>query len=227
MNHWKKFGAAAVAAAVFLGALPAASAGELAGEEIAMAKIEANKLVPRKKVNFVFRSRVEGEVTGKKTEDGEDTMTAEAYFLTPYCYVMNVQLAQGRTGRVDFEALSDAAKKYQIRLLLNCKNINRDALKNATITVRRGSRGITPVSRRYTLIQRAKGGSLGGDSWGKIGVVLDIAADDVDTSLPVEVTLKGYAGYSATFAFPRADGAFDSYDTKDTTFSWTPLYDSV
>ena len=120
------------------GMQPAMAAQGLGEDEVSMAKIEANKLVPKKRVGFVFRSHADAEALGRTpSEDKSEDMEAEAYLLTPYCNVMSLQIEQGRTGHVDFAALDAAAQTYQLRLRLSCRSLDREGLtkgRRATIS---------------------------------------------------------------------------------------------
>ena len=230
MQLWKKTGAALAAALMLTGAQPALAAPSLSEDEIAEAKVEANKLVPKKRVDFAFRSHAEADVSGRTPdEDKEKGVEAEAYLLTPYCYVMSLQLEQGRTGHADFAALEAAGQSYQLRLRFSCRGFDRDAFTNAEISVRQGRfHEIEPTSRRYTLVQRVKEDSfIGGASWSRVGVVLDLPAEEIEADLPIEVTVTYQNRYFLRFGALHADGAFDQYDTKTPVFSWSPLHDSL
>ena len=69
MNVWKKTAAAIAAATVLAGVQPAMAAQGLAEDEISAAKIEANKLVPKKRVGFAFRSHSEADVFGRTPDE--------------------------------------------------------------------------------------------------------------------------------------------------------------
>ena len=230
MKVWKKMGAAAAAALMLLGTQPAMAASGLSEDEISMAKVEANKLVKKKRVDFAFRSHAEAEVHGRTPdEDKEKGVEAEAYLLTPYCHVMSLQLAQGRTGHVDFAALEHAGETYQLRLRLSFRRFDRDSLANAVITVRQGRfHEIEPVSRRYTTVQRVKDSDFGGgETQSRVGIVLDLPAEEIEADLPLEVTVTYQDRYFLNFGEMHADGAFDQYDTKAPVFAWTPLNDNL
>ncbi|MBR1886019.1 MAG: hypothetical protein IJ812_06390 [Schwartzia sp.] len=228
MKAWRKTGAALAAALMLLGAQPALAARGLAEDEVAAAKMQANKLVPKKRVDFAYRSHAESHITTTAGKDNEG-FEAEAYLLTPYCYVMSLQLAQGRTGRADFAALGTAAQSYQLRLRLTGRGFDRSALQELKISVRQGTlRELTPTARRYTTIQRIKGDAfLGEGSWSRVGIVLDIPADEVQTGIPLAVTMHGPEGRLIEFGPLYADGAFDQYDTKAPVFAWMPLNDTL
>ncbi len=228
MNVWKKTGAAAAAALMLLGTQPAMAARGLAEDEIAAAKIQANKLVPKKRVDFAYRSHAESHITAATAKEAEG-FEAEAYLLTPYCYVMSLQLEQGRTGHVDFAALEEAAKTYQLRLRLTGRGFDRASLYQARISVRQGPMyELTPTARRYTTVQRIKGDAfLGEGSWSRVGVVLDIPAEQVKPGVPITVTMHGLDSLFIEFEPLHEDGAFDQYDTKSPVFAWTPLNDNL
>lgn len=229
MKLWKKSGAALAAALLLIGAQPAFAALSLSEDEILMAKADANKLVPKKRVAFVFRSHADAELFGRTPdEDKEQGVEAEAYLLTPYCHVMSLQIEQGRTGHVDFAALEHAGGTYQLRLRFSCRSLDRDGLANAAIKIRQGRfHEIEPTTRRYTLVQRAKDSDLGGSSWARIGLVLDIPAEAIAEDMPIEVEVVYQDRYFLRFGELHADGAFDQYDTKAPVFSWSPLHDSL
>ena len=230
MNGWKKAAAALAAAMMLAGAQPGMAASGLSEDGISMAKVEANKLVPKKRVDFAFRSHAEAEVSGRTPdEDKEKGIEAEAYLLTPFCHVMSLQLMQGRTGHVDFSALEHAGETYQLRLRFSCRNLDRDGLSTAVITVRQGRfHEIEPLSRRYTTVQRVKDSDFGGgEAQSRIGVVLDLPAKEVEADLPIEVTVTYQDRYFLRFGDLHADGAFDQYDTKAPVFAWTPLNDTL
>ena len=229
MKLWKKSGAALAAALLLIGAQPAFAAPSLSEDEILMAKADANKLVPKKRVAFVFRSHADAELFGRTPdEDKEQGVEAEAYLLTPYCHVMSLQIEQGRTGHVDFAALEHAGGMYQLRLRFSCRSLDRDGLANAAIKIRQGRfHEIEPTTRRYTLVQRAKDSDLGGSSWARIGLVLDIPAEEIAEDMPIEVEVVYQDRYFLRFGELHADGAFDQYDTKAPVFSWSPLHDSL
>lgn len=229
MKLWKKSGAALAAALLLIGAQPAFAAPSLSEDEILMAKADANKLVPKKRVAFVFRSHADAELFGRTPdEDKEQGIEAEAYLLTPYCHVMSLQIEQGRTGHVDFAALEHAGGTYQLRLRFSCRSLDRDGLANAAIKIRQGRfHEIEPTTRRYTLVQRAKDSDLGGSSWARIGLVLDIPAEEIAEDMPIEVEVVYQDRYFLRFGELHADGAFDQYDTKAPVFSWSPLHDSL
>ena len=229
MNLLKKSGAALAAALLLIGAQPAFAAPSLSEEEILMAKADANKLVPKKRVAFVFRSHADAELFGRTPdEDKEQGVEAEAYLLTPYCNVMSLQIEQGRTGHVDFAALEHAGGTYQLRLRFSCRSLDREGLSNAEIKIRQGRfHEIEPTARRYTLIQRAKDSDLGGSSWSRVGLVLDIPAEEIAEDMPIEVEVAYQNRYFLRFGELHADGAFDQYDTKAPVFSWSPLHDSL
>ncbi len=229
MNVWKKTAAAIAAAAMLTGAQPAMAAQGLAEDEISAAKIEANKLVPKKRVGFAYRSHADAEVSGRTPDENkEQEVEAEAYLLTPYCNVMSLQIEQGRTGHVDFAALEHAGGTYQLRLRFSCRSLDRDGLANAAIKIRQGRfHEIEPTTRRYTLVQRAKDSDLGGSSWARIGLVLDIPAEEIAEDMPIEVEVVYQDRYFLRFGELHADGAFDQYDTKAPVFSWSPLHDSL
>lgn len=228
MKLWKKAGAALAAAMLLVGTQPAMAAPRLSEDEILMAKAEANKLVPKKRVGFAFRSYADAEVAGRTPdEDKERGIEAEAYLLTPYCHVMSLQLEQGRTGRVDFAALERAGGTYQLRLRFSCRSLDRDGLVNASINVRQGRfHEIEPTARRYTLVQHAKG-EFGGETQSRVGLVLDLPAEEIAEDMPIEVTVTYQNRYFLRFGELRADGAFDQYETKAPVFSWSPLHDSL
>lgn len=229
MKLWKKSGAALAAALLLIGAQPAFAAPSLSEEEILMAKADANKLVPKKRVDFVYRSHSDAEVFGRMPdEDKEQGIEAEAYLLTPYCHVMSLQLEQGRTGHVDFSALEHAGEKYQLRLRFSCRSLDRDGLANAEIKIRQGRfHEIEPTVRRYTLIQRAKDSDLGGSSWSRVGLVLDLPPEEIEADMPIEVEVTYQNRYFLRFGELHADGAFDQYETKAPVFSWSPLHESL
>ena len=227
MKLWKKAGAALAAAALLLGTQPAMAASGLSEDEIGLAKAEANKLVPKKRVSFAFRSHADSEILSEQKSSGsEPGMDAEAYLLTPFCHVMSLQLEQGRTGRVDFPALENAGRTYQLRLKFDCHSFGREDFQNATIAVSQaGAHGIEPTARRYTLVQRAK--ELGGSATSRIGIVLDLPAREINPDLPIEVTVSGLGSRVVQFGSLHADGAFDQYDTKSSEFAWSPLHDAL
>ena len=227
LEAWKKTGAALAAAMLFLGTQPALAAQSLSTDEIAAAKTEANKLVPKKRVSFAFRSHADAEILGEKNvSEGESGMEAEAYLLTPFCHVMSLQLAQGRTGRADFAALENAARTYQLRLKFDCHSFGREDFENASIVITQArAHGIEPTTRRYTLVQRMK--ELGGSATSRIGIVLDLPAEEINPDLPIDVTVKGLSGRVVQFGALHADGAFDQYDTKSSVFAWSPLHDAL
>lgn len=229
MKDWKKAAAVMAAASMLLGAHPALASRGLGEDEISAAKIEANKLVPKKRVGFVFRSHADADVHGRTTdEEKEQGIEAEAYLLTPYCYVMSLQLEQGRTGHVDFAALEAAAKTYQLRLRFSCRMLDREALSNAVVTVRQGRfHEIVPTSRRYTNVQRVKDSDLGGSSWTRIGLALDLPAAEIAEDMPIEVSVTYQNRYFLQFSELHADGAFDQYDTKAPVFAWSPLHETL
>ncbi|MBR1553104.1 MAG: hypothetical protein IJ631_03715 [Schwartzia sp.] len=227
MSIWKTSGAALAAALLLFGTQPAMAAYGLSEDEIGLAKTEANKLVPKKRVSFAFRSHSDAEILGdKSTSSNEPAMEAEAYLLTPFCHVMSLQLEQGRTGHVDFAALENAGQTYQLRLKFDCHSFGREDFEKATITVSQ-SKGhdIEPTARRYTLVQRAK--ELGGSATSRIGIVLDLPATQFEAELPIEVTVKGLGSRIIQFHALHADGAFDQYDTKSSVFAWSPLHTSL
>ncbi len=225
MELWKKTGAAVAAAILLMGVQPAWAARGLSEDEVAAAKIQANKMVPRKGVDFAFRSHVDGQVISAGRPDSEEEMEAEAYLLTPYCYVMSLQLVQGRTGRVDFGALETAAQMYQIRLRFTGKGFGREEVAGMKIKVRQGTlHELTPSLCRYAPIQRVKGDTfLGEGSWSRMGVVLDIPAEQVDRSLPIYISVQGPGKTAVNFDAMYVDGASDQYDTKAPVFAWSPL----
>ncbi len=229
MKLWKKTGAALAAALLLIGAQPVLAAPSLSEDEILMAKADANKLVPKKRVSFVFRSHADAEVFGRTPdEDKEQSVEAEAYLLTPYCHVMSLQLEQGRTGQVDFAALEHAGGTYQLRLRFSCRSLDRDGLANATVTITQGRfHEIEPTSRRYTLVQRATDSDFGGTSWARVGLVLDLPAEEIAEDMPIEVDVVYQNRYALRFGELHADGAFDQYDTKAPVFSWSPLHDTL
>lgn len=227
MELWKRSGAALAAALLLLGTQPAMAASGLSEDEIGLAKVEANKLVPKKRVSFAFRSHADAEIFEEKTSsESGPGMEAEAYLLTPFCHVMSLQLEQGRTGRVDFAALENAGRTYQLRLKFDCHSFGREDFENATITVSQTRfHEIEPTARRYTLVQRAK--ELGGSSTSRIGIVLDLPADQIERDMPLTVTVKGLGSRIVQFGALHADGAFDQYDTKSSVFAWSPLHDAL
>ncbi len=230
MKLLKKTGAILAAALLLAGAQPVLAAPALTEDEISAAKIEANKLVPKKRVDFAFRSHADAEVSERTPDENKEKgVEAEAYLLTPYCYVMSLQLAQGRTGHADFAALESAGKAYQLRLRFAFRGFDRDALMNAEISVRQGRfHEIKPLSRRYTLVQRVKEDPfIGGTSWSRAGVVLDLPVEEIEADLPIEVTVTYQNKYFLHFGALHADGAFDQYDTKTPVFSWSPLHDTL
>ena len=230
MNVWKKTAAAIAAAAMLTGAQPAMAEQGLAEDEISAAKIEANKLVPKKRVGFAYRSHADAEVSGRTPDENkEQEVEAEAYLLTPYCNVMSLQIAQGRTGHVDFAALEAAAQTYQLRLRFSCRSLDRESLKNAVVTIHQGRfHEIEPTARRYTLVQRVKDSDLGGGStWSRVGLALDLPPEAIEADLPIEVTVTYQNRYFLRFGNLYADGAFDQYDTKAPVFSWTPLNETL
>lgn len=229
MKDWKKAAAVMAAATMLLGAHPALAARGLGEDEISAAKIEANKLVPKKRVGFAFRSHSDADVFGRTPdEDKEQGVEAEAYLLTPYCYVMSLQLEQGRTGHVDFAALEAAAKSYQLRIRFSCRMLDREGLANATVTVRQGKfHEIVPTSRRYTLVQRVKDSDFGGSSLSRVGLALDLPAGEIAEDMPIEVEVVYQNRYFLRFGELYADGAFDQYDTKAPVFAWSPLHETL
>ncbi len=229
MKLLKKTGAMLAAALLLLGTQPVMAAPSLSEEEVLMAKADANKLVPKKRVSFVFRSQSEAEVFGRTPDENkEQEIEAEAYLLTPYCHVMSIQLEQGRTGHVDFAALEQAGGTYQLRLRFSCRNLDRDGLANAEIKIHQGRfHEIEPTARRYTLVQRAKDSELGGSSWSRIGLVLDLPAEAIAADMPIEVEVVYQKRYALHFGELHADGAFDQFETKAPVFSWSPLHDSL
>ncbi len=231
MNFWKKTGATLAAAMLLLGTQPALAAQPLSEDEITEAKAKANKLVPKKRVDFAFRSHADADVSGyaPEEEEKERELEAEAFLLTPYCYVMSLQLQQGRTGRADFAALKAAGQSYQLRLRFSFHGFDREALENAKISVSQGRfHEIEPTSRRYTLVQRVKDDSIvGGASRSRVGIVLDLPAEAIETDLPIQVTVTYRDKYFLNFGELHADGAFDQYDTKAPVFSWSPLHDTL
>lgn len=217
-----------LSAAILFGAQLALAAHSLTQDEMTQAKVEANRLVGKKRVGFAFLSRVDAEIPGIDSEKAERELKGEAYLLSPYCNVMSLQLEQGRSGRTDFAALEDAGHFYQLRLRFSSRLFDRDAFMNARIVIRQGPRKIlVPVSRRYTLVRRLKESALeGGTLWHRLGIVLDIPADELDASLPIEVSVEGL-GSSVLFRGLSASGAFDRYDTKVPVFPWSPLHEKL
>lgn len=218
-----------LAAVLFTGMQPALAAHSLTQDEMTQAKVEANKLVRKKRVGFVFRSHADAEVQGSEQAEGEKGLRGEAYLLSPYCNVMSLQLEQGRSGRMDFAALEAAAKTYQLRLRFESRLFDREAFSKARIVIRQGGKKtIAPVSRRYTLVRRLKESALeGGTVWHRLGIVLDISAADLDDSIPVDVSVEGLGKRSVEFRGLAVGGAFDSYDTKVPVFPWSPLHEKL
>ena len=78
MKGWKQAAAAIAAVTMLAGMQPAMAAQGLGEDEVSMAKIEANKLVPKKRVGFVFRSHADAEAFGRTpSEDKSEDMEAE------------------------------------------------------------------------------------------------------------------------------------------------------
>jgi hypothetical protein len=229
MNVWKKTAAAIAAAAMLTGAQPAMAAQGLAEDEISAAKIEANKLVPKKRVGFAYRSHADAEVSGRTPDENkEQEVEAEAYLLTPYCNVMSLQIEQGRTGHVDFAALEAAAQTYQLRLRFSCRSLDREGLMNAVVTIRQGRfHEIKPTARRYTTVQRIRESDLDSTSRIRVGLVLDLPASEIAADMPIEVTVTYPNKSFLQFGNLYADGAFDQYDTKAPVFAWTPLHETL
>lgn len=229
MKAWKKAAALIAAAALLMGARPTEASRGLAEDEISAAKIEANKLVPKKRVGFAFRSHADAEVSERTPGEGQEGgVEAEAYLLTPYCNVMSLQLEQGRSAHVDFAALETAAQTYQLRLRFSCRSLDREALSNAVVKVRQGRfHEIVPTARRYTTVQRVKDSDLGGSSWSRVGLALDLPAKEIAADMPIEVTVEYQNKYFLRFGNLYADGAFDQYDTKAPVFAWTPLNETL
>lgn len=226
---WRKTAGALLAAALFLAARPALAAHSLTEDELAQAKVEANRLAAKKRADFAFRSHTEADIKGGAPTDENRGMEAEAYLLTPYCNVMSLQLAQGRSGRADFAALETAARTVQIRLRFSCRAFDRDAFTNAEITVRQGPLSeLLPTARRYTPVRRVRDAAItGGATWHRVGVVLDFAAEDIQEELPVEIIVEGLYGRTLRFNGLACGGAFDRYETKSPVFAWTPLHDTL
>ena len=229
MKGWKQAAAAIAAVTMLAGMQPAMAAQGLGEDEVSMAKIEANKLVPKKRVGFVFRSHADAEAFGRTpSEDKSEDMEAEAYLLTPYCNVMSLQIEQGRTGHVDFAALDAAAQTYQLRLRLSCRSLDREGLTNAVVAIRQGRfHEITPTARRYTTVQRIKESDLDSTSRIRVGLVLDLPASEIVADMPIEVTVTYPNKSFLQFGNLYADGAFDQYDTKAPVFAWTPLHETL
>lgn len=227
MNFWKRTGAIFAAAMLLIGTQPVMAASSLSEDEIGLAKAEANKLVPKKRVTFAFRSHADAEILGgSASSENEPAMEAEAYLLTPFCHVMSLQIEQGRTGRVNFAALENAGRTYQLRLKFDCHSFGREDFQNAKIKISQGRfHEIEPTARRYTLVQRAK--EIGGSSTSRIGVVLDLPADQLEADMPIEVIVTGLGSRIVQFGSLYADGAFDQYDTKSSVFAWSPLHESL
>lgn len=227
--EWKTMACGLLAAALCAGTQPALAAHSLTQDELTQAKVEANRLVGKKRVGFTFRSRVDAEIQGAQSEEAGRGLNGEAYLLSPYCNVMSLQLEQGRSGRTDFAALETAARNYQLRLRFASRLFDRDAFMNARIVVRQGARKVlVPGARRYTLVRRLKESALeGGTLWHRLGIVLDIPADDIDPSIPVDVSVEGLGRFSVEFRGLSLDGAFDRYDTKVPVFPWSPLHEKL
>ena len=225
MNGWRKAAAAIAAASILTGMQPAMAAQGLSEDEISMAKVDANKLVPKKRVSFVYRSHSDAEVSGRAVSED---LEAEAFLLTPYCNVMSLQIEQGRTGHVDFPALEEAAQTYQLRLRFSCRALDREALSNAVITIRQGRfHEITPTAKRYTTIQRIKESGIDNTSRSRVGLVLNLPASEIAADMPIEVTIAYQNKSFLQFGNLYADGAFDQYDTKAPVFAWTPLHENL
>ena len=78
------------------------------------------------------------------------------------------------------------------------------------------------------LVQRVKEDPfIGGTSWSRAGVVLDLPAEEIEADMPIEVTVTYQNKYFLHFGNLYADGAFDQYDTKAPVFSWTPLNETL
>ncbi|WP_462332903.1 hypothetical protein [Schwartzia sp. (in: firmicutes)] len=223
----KKFFASAAAAMLLMGTVPAMAAPELSSVQVSEAQVKANRIVPNKKINFVFAEWQDFRTDENFMQDDIRT-TADAYWITPYCHVMNEQITQTRTGSRDFKAIPEAGKEYQLRIMIASRRLDIDAIRGAEITVKQGRRELVPMRVRYTNIQRVEEKDiLYSTTWNKIGLVLDFAVEDVDEKLPLSVTVR--ANGSTPIIFPEFENKieYDSYDTKQQEFKWYPLHDRL
>ena len=220
----KKMFAAFAAAAVLASAVPAFAMPDLTSEQVTEAKIKGNHLVPEKKVSFAFAAWKDYHVKGNFLKDDIRT-TADAYWLTPFCHVINEQMVQSRTGNRDFRAIPEAGTEYQLRVLIASRNLDKDALRAAVVTVKQGDHELTSLRIRYTNLQRAEETELVRRiMWHKVGIVIDFATDDVQENVPVEVTVTGNGDEPIVFPALANDMKYDSFDTKSHKFQWYPLH---
>lgn len=226
--NMKKIFASAAAALLLVGTVPAVAAPELTSEQVSEAQIKANKIVPDKKVNFVFAEWKDYHAEEGDFMRDDIRTTADAYWITPYCHVMNEQITQTRTGNRDFKAIPEAGKEYQLRVMIASRRLDVDAIRDAEIIVKQGKRELVPMRVRYTNLQRAVETELVRRiTWSKVGLVVDFAADDVEDKIPLEVIIKANGNTPIIFPTFENNAEYDSYDTKNHKFQWYPLHSKL
>jgi hypothetical protein len=184
--------------------------------------------VPDKKVNFVFAEWKDYHAEEGDFMRDDIRTTADAYWITPYCHVMNEQITQTRTGNRDFKAIPEAGKEYQLRVMIASRRLDVDAIRDAEIIVKQGKRELVPMRVRYTNLQRAVETELVRRiTWNKVGLVVDFAADDVEDKIPLEVIIKANGNTPIIFPTFENNAEYDSYDTKNHKFQWYPLHSKL
>ncbi len=221
---------AALLAALVLGNVPAAFAAEaLTEKQISEAQVKANKLIPPRKVNFAYLSMGSSEnLQGGHFLKDDRRADADAYWLNPFCCVMNEQIDQTRSGNRDFSAFAEVAKVYQLRLLFDIRGFNKESFLAAQITVSQNGKMLTPSRVRYAPLQRSiEPGFFDSQVWQRVGVVLDFPAEEVEADVPVTVCVTGDGGTPLTFEPLENKKKYNAHETKSHEFLWYPLHDSL
>lgn len=217
------------AVAVMLLMMGTVLAEPLTPEQISEAQREANKIVPQRKISFVYRAMDTSEsLEGGNFLVGDKRTTADIYWITPFAYVMNEQIEQSRSGQRDFSSFQAVGSACQIRILFNIQNFNRASFLAAKTRVAQGKRVLVPSRVLYANLQRAAEPSLiKRGRWQRIGVVLDFPATEIEPGVPIEVTVTGDGGAPLIFPPLENDGPYAKYRTKSHEFLWYPLHESL
>ncbi len=225
----KKQVAAILAALTLCGAAPAFAAEALTEKQISEAQIKANKLIPAGKVNFAFLSMSYSEpLDGGHFLKNDRRAGADAYWLNPFCCVMNEQIDQTRSGNRNFSAFAEVAKVYQLRLLFDIRGFDKESFLAAKIIVTQNGKELAPSRVRYAPLQRSiETQFFERQVWQRVGVVLDFPAEAVEAGTPVNVTVTGDGGTPMNFEPLENEKNYREHDTKSHEFLWYPLHDSL
>lgn len=203
----------------------------LAAEPLSAGQVnEAKVIAVRQHIGpqtFYYLSKSGCRVHGHFMQ-GDERTTADAYWISPFCHVLNDQAERLNNDKV-LVGTDDAvdASTCQVRILLALGSFDKEAFKDVTVEISQNGRVLSAEPLKYAPLQSNVQDTVFHDTvWYKVGLVLTVPVAEVTADVPVDVTVKGNGDEPIKF---RLDNDYDykDYDTKTHSFRWSPLEDHL